>query len=146
MNNKRIAHLFLYQVGEVATRIYSTIGDEVGASGNLLVDAKKDGLHHILYVDESEVLMFVAYGKVEMLFDAFGHQKVVFLSRAIYSGGTDKDVWKVADTLKIPFGFALAESVGGIGFHLVVFFYRLVVGFMDSSEDAQCADIDELAW
>ena len=107
-----------------------------------MIESEEDGLHHVLYIYEGDVLALVSHGKVHMLLDAFCHQEIVLLSWTIYAGRSQDDIRELdAEAIQIflCFPFALAVSrvrVGRIMFR--DFLIRLF--FSDGTEDAERAD------
>ena len=138
----RIVKFLSDQVAECSRLINTSITEEVFSAIHTMIESEEDGLHHVLYIYEGDVLALVSHGKVHMLLDAFCHQEIVFLSWTIYAGRSQDDIRELdAEAIQIflCFPFALAVSrvrVGRIMFR--DFLIRLF--FSDGTEDAERAD------
>ena len=110
-----------------------------------MVKCQEYSLHHILNIDEGDILTLVSYSKVYMLLDALCHQEIVFLSRTIHAGRSQDDIGEVvADAVKIAFCLQLALAVCRVwSRHIILTDFLIRQLLTDGSEDAERTDEDK---
>ena len=110
-----------------------------------MVESQKHSLHHVFYINESNVLALKSHREIHVVAYAFEHQEIVFLTRSIYARGTENDVRKiVSDAVEIAFSLEFAPSVRRIGLWAVVL-GNLLIGFLfvNGTENAQRTQINK---
>ena len=117
-------------------------------------------MHHILHIDERDVLTAETDSEVAMRLDALGHEEIVFLTRTIDSSGAENDIGKTVLSMRTGsfrlIVFTLVEAfqkllgqqfalpVGRIGPGRVALTNLLVrLLLTNSSEDAERTEIDK---
>ena len=108
------------------------------------VDAAEDGFHQVFHIDKGEVLGLEPRHEVEAGLNTFPHQVVVFLPRAIHTGGVEDGPRHVV-LLFHPRGYVeFAETIGSVGVGCVGERDGQVVLFVDRSPGRQAVHEDEL--
>ena len=141
----RPSHSLPKFVAERRALIDLAVREKVFSPRHAVVECQEDSLHHVFDIHEGDVLPFETYRKVDVLFDALGHEVIVFLPWTIHAGGPEHDIVElIAHAVEIFLGHELTASVGRVWVWCVVL-GDIVVGllFPDGTEDAQTAHIDE---
>ena len=82
----------LQEIAEGTACIDITVGDEIGAATDFLVDGGKDGVHEVEHIDEGYLLRFIAYSKVDVVLYGLCHKEIVFLARSVNARWTEYHV------------------------------------------------------
>ena len=112
------AHLALEEVGEGSAGVALSVGEEEGAVEDVGLGAlagEEDGLYDVEDVDEGDFLWAVAYGEVDVLADALGHEEVVALAGAIDACGAQDYPGELVVGAQPLLCGELALTVGGVG-------------------------------
>ena len=132
------------QVAECARLVHLAVTQEVLASVLTVLDGEEHGLHHILHVDEGDVLRLVAHAEVGVLLDAVGHEEIVALARSVDPCGAENDEGQTLHRVEETLCRQFALAVGSVGLRRVILAYRLVGPFLAyRTVDAQRTEVDE---
>ena len=131
------------EVAERGALMHRPVGEEVGASDGAAREGEKHGRHHVLDIDEGDVLLLEANGEVGVALDALRHHEVVVLPGTIDARGTEDDDGQSALQRRL-FGLQFAPAIAGVGARLVGRGDRRVgLGLVDGAKDAEARQEDD---